>query len=144
MIIPLAPALRVQIESMAQATTKAPLHPRASRVLAQRGAGSMLSRQFAELLAQAGLREKTAHQGRAKHAVCAGKSMRLAFTRCADMKDWFGLSVSGPNHCENHLVALQRLERMRLLCWHENHLAALHTMKLAGDRDFDFALQHLD
>ena len=32
---------------------------------------------------------------------------------------------SGPNHRENHLVALQRLERVRLLCRHENHLAAL-------------------
>jgi integrase len=67
MIIPLAPALRVHIESMpASRDSKAPLHPRASRVLARRGNSSMLSRQFAELLAQAGLREKTTHVGRGK------------------------------------------------------------------------------
>jgi integrase len=45
---------------------KAPLHPRAFRVLARRGNSSMLSRQFSELLAQAGLREKTTHVGRGK------------------------------------------------------------------------------
>jgi integrase len=67
MIIPLAPALRVHIDSMqASNDSKAPLHPRASRVLAQRGNSSMLSRQFAELLAQAGLREKTTHVARGK------------------------------------------------------------------------------
>jgi hypothetical protein len=37
----------------------------------------------------------------------------------ATLKDepfgWFGLSVSAPNHGENHLVALQRLERVQLL-----------------------------
>lgn len=67
MIIPIAPALRVHIESMpANHDPKAPLHPRASRVLAQRGNSSMLSRQFAELLARAGLREKTTHAGRGK------------------------------------------------------------------------------
>jgi len=67
MIIPIAPALRVHIESMATSQdSKSPLHPRASRILAQRGNSSMLSRQFAELLAQAGLREKTTHVGRGK------------------------------------------------------------------------------
>ena len=53
MIIPLAPPLRVHVESMpACHDAKAPLHPRAFRVLAQRGNSSMLSRQFSELLAQ--------------------------------------------------------------------------------------------
>jgi integrase len=67
MIIPLASALRVHIESMpASHDSKAPLHPRASQVLARRGNSSMLSRQFAELLARAGLREKTTHVGRGK------------------------------------------------------------------------------
>jgi integrase len=67
MIIPLAPALRVHIESMPPShDSKAPLHPRASRVLAQRGNSSMLSRQFAELLGKAGLREKTRHVGTGK------------------------------------------------------------------------------
>lgn len=50
---------------------------------------------------------------------------------------------SGPNHRENHLVALQRLERVRLLCRHENHLAALYTMWIACNGDFDFSFQYL-
>jgi hypothetical protein len=41
--------------------------------------------------------------------------------------------VLEPNHREDHLGALHRLERVRRLCRHENHLAALQTMKFAGD-----------
>jgi len=72
MIIPLAHPLRVHVESMRpgrhgkEPHAKAPLHPRAFQVLAQRGNTSMLSRQFAELLAQAGLREKTTHVSQGK------------------------------------------------------------------------------
>ena len=64
--------LRVHVESMRpgrhgkEPHAKGPLHPRAFQVLAQRGNSSMLSRQFAELLAQAGLREKTTRASQGK------------------------------------------------------------------------------
>jgi hypothetical protein len=42
----------------------------------------------------------------------------------------FELSRSRPNHCENHLVGLQRPECVQLLHRHQDHLAALHAMQL--------------
>ena len=45
-------------------TPDAPLHPRAFRFLTQIGKATTLSNQFADLLAQAGLRAKHIHQSR--------------------------------------------------------------------------------
>jgi integrase len=66
MVIPLAPALRSHIESLPTGEVPdAPLHPRAFAILSRTGKASALSNQFAELLAQAGLRAKppTSHHG---------------------------------------------------------------------------------
>jgi integrase len=67
MIIPMAPALGAHIESLpASEVPESPLHPRAFAILSRTGKASALSNQFAELLAQAGLRAKppTNHRGR--------------------------------------------------------------------------------
>jgi hypothetical protein len=69
---PVTSPCRVHVESMPAGRrgkalhAKTPFHPRAFQVLAQRGNSSMLSRQFAELLAQAGLREKTTRASQGK------------------------------------------------------------------------------
>lgn len=61
MIIPLAPPLRVHIESLpASDNPQAPLHPRAFTVLSQSGSTSALSGAFVDLLMQAGFRTKLA------------------------------------------------------------------------------------
>ena len=63
MVIPMAPALRSHIESLpAGELPDAPLHPRAFRTLAQTDKAATLSNQFADLLAQAGLRVKQPHK----------------------------------------------------------------------------------
>jgi integrase len=65
MVIPIAVPLGTHIESLlTDDTPNAPLHPRAFRFLTQIGKATTLSNQFADLLAQAGLRAKHIHQSR--------------------------------------------------------------------------------
>jgi integrase len=65
MVIPIAVPLRAHIDSLlTDDTADAPLHPRAFRFLTQIGKATTLSNQFADLLAQAGLRTKHIHQSR--------------------------------------------------------------------------------
>ena len=61
--VPLPPPLRRHIESLGCAhQPHKPVHPCAAAVLESQGRTGMLSRQFGELLEQAGLREKRSHQ----------------------------------------------------------------------------------
>ena len=65
MILPMAAPLRIHIEGLATGDKpNAPLHPRAAALVARGTRNSILSRQFGELLAQAGLRPKASHQRR--------------------------------------------------------------------------------
>ena len=65
MILPIAAPLRRYLEVLPSSdNVNTPLHPRAFAVVARQGKSGGLSRQFIELLAQAGLREKQAHQSR--------------------------------------------------------------------------------
>ncbi len=63
LIIPLAPALTRLLEGWSVTDDpRAPLHPRAHSIVAAQGKGGHLSNQFADLLADAGLRVKTPHR----------------------------------------------------------------------------------
>jgi integrase len=63
MIIPIAPPLRAQIENLpAGDDPHQPLHPRASASVEKSGGVKTLSRQFSELLADAGLAKAKAHR----------------------------------------------------------------------------------
>jgi integrase len=65
MILPIAAPLRRYLEGLPSSDNlNAPLHPRAFAVVARQGKSGALSRQFIELLAQAGIREKQAHRSR--------------------------------------------------------------------------------
>jgi integrase len=67
MIIPLSEGLRTHIASLAPSDqADAVIHRRAFAVLEAHGNTSMLSRQFGELLASAGLRASTTHQSTGK------------------------------------------------------------------------------
>jgi len=66
-IIPLASPLRRHIEKMPSSDDpQTPLHPRACATVDAQGRSGTLSRQFGELLAQAGLREKQPHRSKGK------------------------------------------------------------------------------
>jgi len=63
MILPIAASLRRHIEALSSSDNPAaPLHPRAFAILSKQGKTGHLSNQFADLLAEAGLREKKAHR----------------------------------------------------------------------------------
>jgi integrase len=63
LILPLAPPLRCHIEAItAGDEPDVPLHPRAFAIATRQRRSGALSNQFAELLAQAGLREKPTHK----------------------------------------------------------------------------------
>ena len=65
MILPIAPALRRYLEALPSSDdVNTPLHPRAFAVVERQGKSGGLSRQFIDLLAQAGIREKQAHRSR--------------------------------------------------------------------------------
>jgi integrase len=65
MILPIAVPLRRYLEGLPSSDNlNTPLHPRAFAVVARQGKSGALSRQFIELLAQAGIREKQAHRSR--------------------------------------------------------------------------------
>jgi integrase len=67
MILPLAESLRQHIENLeAGDDPRAPVHPRAFGIIASQRKSGTLSRQFGELLAQAGLREPTSHTSQGK------------------------------------------------------------------------------
>jgi integrase len=61
--LPIAPPLRMHLESLPSSDDlDAPLHPRAFAIVVRQGKSGHLSNQFADLLAQAGLREKKSHR----------------------------------------------------------------------------------
>jgi len=65
MILPIATPLRRYLEPLPSSDdVNTPLHPRAFEVVARQGKSGGLSRQFIDLLAQAGIREKQTHQSR--------------------------------------------------------------------------------
>jgi integrase len=67
MIIPLSEGLRAHIASLPSSDrADAVIHPRAFAILEAHGNASMLSRQFGELLAGAGLRASATHQSTGK------------------------------------------------------------------------------
>lgn len=67
MIIPMAEPLRRHVESLPISDDpQAPVHPRASRLMETQGKSGGLSNQFADLLADAGLREKKPHRSEGK------------------------------------------------------------------------------
>ena len=63
LILPIAEPLGAQLEKAPVSdSADAPLHPRAFSIISAQGKSGHLSNQFADLLAQAGLREKKAHR----------------------------------------------------------------------------------
>jgi integrase len=65
LMIPFAPALRAHIEQLPTSDDPmAPLHPKAFAIAQNPRRPSTLSNQFADLLAQAGLREKVSHRSK--------------------------------------------------------------------------------
>jgi integrase len=75
MIIPMAPPLRVHIESLpASDDPQAPLHPRAFAIRSRTGSPSAISQAFSDLLVQAGLRAKPASASHRSRGI--GKSGR--------------------------------------------------------------------
>ena len=67
MILPIAVPLRRLLESMpASDDPNAPIHPRACATMERQGKSGNLSNQFADLLAEAGLRQKKNHKGEGK------------------------------------------------------------------------------
>jgi integrase len=63
LILPIAASLRTHIEALPSNDDPAgPLHPRAYAIVAKQGKSGHLSNQFADLLAQAGLRRKKPHR----------------------------------------------------------------------------------
>jgi integrase len=63
LILPIAVPLRRHIEALPTSDDPAvPLHPRAFAIITKQGKSGHLSNQFADLLAEAGLREKKAHR----------------------------------------------------------------------------------
>lgn len=79
MILPIAPPLRRYLEALPSSDDmKVPLHPRAFAVVERQGKSGGLSRQFIDLLAQAGIREKQVHRsqgiGRSAQRQAAGLS----------------------------------------------------------------------
>jgi integrase len=67
MIIPMAEPLRRHVESLPTSDDpQVPVHPRASGLMETQGKSGGLSNQFADLLADAGLREKKPHRSEGK------------------------------------------------------------------------------
>jgi integrase len=96
LILPIAPPLRAHIESLSAADeSDTPLHPRAYAIVTRQGKSGNLSNQFADLLAQAGLRQKKAHRkmgndgvGRGRGSGAGGLSFHcLRHTAVSMMKD---------------------------------------------------------
>ena len=63
LILPIAAPLRRHIEALPSSDEPAaPLHPKAFAIVSKQGKSGHLSNQFADLLAEAGLREKKPHR----------------------------------------------------------------------------------
>jgi integrase len=78
LILPIAPPLRRHIEAVPSSDDPAaPLHPRALAIVTRQGKSGNLSNQFADLLAEAGLREKKRH--RKNEAVKRARNSELTF-----------------------------------------------------------------
>ncbi|MBE7158713.1 MAG: tyrosine-type recombinase/integrase [Rhodospirillales bacterium] len=72
-ILPLAAPLRRHLEALpAGDDPHAPLHPRAYEIVTRESRSGSLSNQFADLLAQAGQREKASHKAKAKDGAGRG------------------------------------------------------------------------
>jgi len=71
--LPIAEPLRKHLENLPTSDNPdAPLHPRAHAILSEQGKTGHLSNHFADLLAQAGLREKKAHRKTSEAGVGRG------------------------------------------------------------------------
>jgi integrase len=80
MIIPLSDGLRSHIASLKSSDhAEAVIHPRAFSILEKNGNASMLSRQFGELLSQAGLRAAAPHRNTGKTRTSRRKLNALSF-----------------------------------------------------------------
>jgi integrase len=74
LILPIAAPLRTHIEALLVSDDPAaPLHPRAFTIVTEQGKSGHLSNQFADLLAQAGLREKKAHRKTGETGIGRGR-----------------------------------------------------------------------
>jgi integrase len=96
LILPMAAPLRKHIEALPVSDDPAaPLHPRAFAIVTKQGKSGHLSNQFADLLAQAGLREKKPHRktgetgiGRGRGSAAGGLSFHcLRHTAVTMMKE---------------------------------------------------------
>jgi integrase len=73
LVLPIAAPLRKHLESLPTSDNpEAPLHPRAFAIVNEQGKTGHLSNHFADLLAQAGLREKKAHRKTSEAGVGRG------------------------------------------------------------------------
>lgn len=108
MILPLAAPLRKHIESLPVGDKPdMPLHPRAFAIVAREKKSGSLSNQFADLLAQAGLREKKSHK---KAADGEGRSARR----------------------ESNALSFHSLRRTATTLLHEAGIPAAVTQELIG------------
>ena len=79
LILPIAAALRRHIEALPSTDNPAaPLHPRAHAIMSKQGKSGHLSNQFADLLAEAGLRRKKLHRKNSDGAA-APRGSELSF-----------------------------------------------------------------
>ena len=76
--IPVAPALKTHIKSLA-AAREGYLHPKAAATVTSQKRSGTLSNQFADLLAQAGLRDKAPHRSKGKGRDAKRSSNGLSF-----------------------------------------------------------------
>jgi len=81
-LVPIAKPLREHIETLrASDHPGSPIHPKAFATINRQGRSGNLSNQFADLLAEVGLRERTPHRSKGKAGETRGHQMVLAFTR---------------------------------------------------------------
>jgi integrase len=119
--IPIAPALKTHIESLA-AAREGYLHPKAAATVTSQKRSGTLSNQFADLLAQAGLRDKAPHTSKGKGRDRKRSSNGLSFhalrhTAVSLLKD-----AGIPGSCR-HGASWTRLrgnERSLHACWHRS------------------------
>jgi integrase len=111
MLVPIALPLRAQLESLpVRDNPDAPLHPRSFAVVAREKKSGSLSNQFADLLAQAGLREKKSHK-RAENS--KGRNARR----------------------EGNALSFHSLRRTATTLLHEAGIPAAVTMEFVGHDD---------
>ena len=119
--IPIAPPLKTHIESL-PAAREGHLHPKAAVTVTSQKRSGTLSNQFANLLAQAGLRDKAPHRSRGKGRDAKRSSNGLSFhalrhTAVSLLKD------AGIPEAVRHGAGWTRLrgdERSLHACWHRS------------------------